>query len=240
VSTVSVTTVAPTASNFQVGVSPATLGAKNGSGPFGLYNGGGKSYGVTYQGSITMGAVNGGTGAFIQVVNVNAYLTDFAGNTQGVKFPSSLFALDQPKGNSSPSYGNGYSVALAANATTTVGGPPSFYTPTPTDSPGASLVAPDGVTPAFKIASYQDTFKTYLDYQPPGGIHIEVAEADWTVNGYAQYNGPANPSPATFSNPSNWILAVSSVTGPNVSYGPQLVTWTMNVDDAQAQYAFSS
>ena len=238
VSTASVSTVAPTASDFQVSVSQAALGSSAAAGgDFGLWNGAGMAYGVGYQASITMGQVNGGTGGFIQVVNMQGSTTDFAGNKHGVQFPAGLFALDQPKGNQTPYFNNNYSVGLAANATTTVGGTPSQYSAVPTDTPGVSLVAADGVTPALQSASYTYTFKTYVDYQAPGGIHIELAEADWTVTGSASYNGPANPSQATFSDPSNWVVTANGVTGPNVSYGPQLIKWTMNVDDAKAQYS---
>jgi hypothetical protein len=229
----SVDTLAPTG-NITLGITDASLGNWQGSGPWGLWSGGSAQYGVTYQGTITMPMINGGLGGFVQVINKNNLDILPGGVSHGLRYPPDLYAEDGPKNVTVPYYGSdkGYNVALAANDTTNVGGIPSMYSQYfPTDAPGTSI------SPPVILSSFTYSLKTYLDYQPPGGLHIELAQATWSISGSASYNGPAAGTLATYQDPANWTVN-SSHTGPNVSTGPQLIKWTMNSNDADAQYAY--
>ncbi len=90
-----------------------------------------------------------------------------------------------------------------------------------------------------KRITYTYSFHTYLDYCPPGsGLHIELAEADWTVQVTAHFSGPGGDPLLTYNNPDYWFFDVNSVTGPTYSYNRQIITWSINTQDAQAKYAW--
>jgi hypothetical protein len=121
-----------------------------------------------------------------------------------------------------------------------LGGVPGQYNYAgwPIDRPGAGLILPN--RPPIQTASYTMNFKTYVDYQVAGGgLHIELAEADWTVKVWITSNGPAPPTQADYTTPNNWNWLTNTVTGPTVTYGNQLITWGMNVDDAKQLYSYT-
>jgi hypothetical protein len=244
--------------SYTVTVAPPTMGYYVDGFNWGLFNGAGSSYGgVSYVAQL--GAANGAFGGFIQLVNMQASRQGRQQDTNGdytipysqtVAFPAGLYALDQPKGNSTPYYRNNYSVSLTPNGPppqmVQVGGTNNWWSwntgPYPWDEPGISVDVPGGSTPQFITSvSYTYSFKTYVDWMNAGGGHVEIDEADWLVQASATYTGPVNPTPSqsAYWNATNWSVN-GQVTGPIYTSGDQLPVWSINVDDAKYLYTTSS
>jgi hypothetical protein len=250
------------AHSFDVTVAGATAGAYPTGGLWGLFNGAGTTYGgVTYVGQFLMGN-EPGVGGFVQVVNMRNLRTGWRADANGnytipyraaTTFPPGLFALDAPKTGQTAYYpgpNGGYSVPLQPNQITQVGSAPQWWwsmmgQQAPTDTPGMALQLPGTRMPDGSLSSYTThveytySFKTYLDWASPAGIHFAVAEADWTVSASASYQPPPGsiPTEAVYHNPANWQVS-QTVTGPTISLGVQVENWTMNVDDARQKYTF--
>jgi hypothetical protein len=248
------------AHSFDVTVAGATAGAIPGGSLWGLANGSGTSYGgVTYVGQFHMGN-EPGVGGFVQVVNMRNLRTGWEADARGnytipyrraISFPPGLFALDAPKAGQTAYYpgpNGGYSVPLQPNQITQVGSAPQWWwgmmgQQAPTDTPGMVLLLPGTRMPDGSLSSftthmeYTYSFKTYLDWASPAGIHFATAEADWTVSASATYTPPPGsfPTEAFYHDPANWQVS-QTVTGPTTSMGVQVENWTMNVDDAKQKY----
>jgi hypothetical protein len=248
------------AQSFQVTVPGATAGAYPNSTLWGIYNGAGTAYGgVTYVGTFVG---TPGVGGFVQLVNIYTLRTGTQADARGnytvpyraaVAMPAGMFALDAPKAGQTAYYPGpkgGYSVPLDPNGTTQVGSAPQWWwgmmggQQAPTDTPGMTLTLPgtrmpDGSPSSFTThVEYRYSFKTYLDWASPAGIHFATAEADWTVSASATYTPPPGsfPTAAFYHDPANWQVS-QTVTGPTTSMGIQIENWTMNVDDAKQKYA---
>jgi hypothetical protein len=207
-------TTAPTPSNYVITAAPSQIGTVNGQ--WGLLSSAGGAQGVHYSALITMPGY-GGTGGFVQLVNeqktvqgmlpVNGQYTQPF--TRTTDFPPSLFALDVPRNDGIVYFGGSpaYWVTLAPNSPTQVGGYQHPNGWRPTDAPGDFIDVPNGTRALTTSVTFTFDFKTYLDYQPLGGIHVEIAEIDWSITATAQYQGPPYPmTQAQYQSPSNWAV----------------------------------
>ena len=232
--------IAPTPSNYVVTAAPAQLGSVGGK--WGLFSSSNGVKGVTYSARITMPACFG-SGAFVQLVNNNITTSGYVSGggqytepfTQTDAFPSDVRALDAP--NTGPVLLGNYSVWLNNGAATQVGVNQYPFGWQPSDAPGQDWPTPDGTKAFTTSVTLTQTFKTYLDFQPNGGIHVQIGEIDWSITATATYKGPAYPmTQAQYQDPNNWTVTAPppSINGP--SYGPQLITWDTNVGDANGKY----
>ena len=75
---------------------------------------------------------------------------------------------------------------------------------------------PSLVDPLYSFADCQDTFETYLEFQPIGGIPITLGIIDWS------WHGRVDGSYST----SSWSLTTNSITGPSFDkYSDNFQEW---------------
>ena len=83
----------------------------------------------------------------------------------------------------------------------------------------------------------QWAFHTHLMYQPAGGIWVSLARIDWQINGSATFidTQAAPKTEAYYASANNWNVTWGNSTS-NVTYTPEIPTWTDQFSTYQAQW----
>lgn len=172
-----------------------------------------------------------GTLGFVQLVQANDRTVGTTQNSTTI-FPKGMTILDW-NGGKTPYMGD-YSVAVTPDP---MGGPINAggSASGAADNPAINATIPTSTNNLPNIltelhASRQ--FDAYLDWQPTGGIHVEIAHLKWSQVADAVYNGPTvAPDVWTqYTVASNW-----KKTSNHPTYGPDGVTlidphWTATGD----------
>lgn len=179
---------------------------------------------------------------FVQLVNSYHGQSIGTEQTVTVDYPAGMKILDWGGGEFDTFRTlNNYTKDADLQHTVTVGGVGSPAS----DSPSITGRKPVALsyTNVWKKFVENMTFDTYLDWQPAGGIHVEIAHLQWTVNATAVYNGSlVDPGVYTeFTDPTKWTVTADHPAGLNAwivtgTEEQKILKWVKNSQQATLEY----